>query len=286
LIRHLIGIGAAIALLAVCMFLPFLPGEYDGLAVTLSAMSQVFGMAGLLLVPLGAIWLAHEYRRRTKQSDTGSSRNWRYLFGLASIAAATLVVVVVSLPAFINVGPSLGLGVIALWAYCAARLVTRLKGLERVEHRTFNASPMYLVVVPIVVAILRSTLVGPAIEYSRNRAIENSARLISDIERYREANGHYPPSLLSVWKDYKPAVKGVEQYHYEPNGDAYNLYFEHPTRQLETREIVMYNKRDEHEMTSHAMDLLLLTPPELAVQRGYYAVLDAARPHWKRFLFD
>jgi hypothetical protein len=92
--------------------------------------------------------------------------------------------------------------------------------------------------------------------------------------------------LLSVWKDYKPAVKGVEQYHYEPNGDAYNLYFEHPTRQLETREIVMYNKRDEHEMTSHAMDLLLLKPAELAVQRGYYAVLDTARPHWKRYLFD
>jgi len=92
---------------------------------------------------------------------------------------------------------------------------------------------------------------------------------LSDVERYREANGHYPPSLLSVWQDYKPAVKGVEQYHYEPNGDAYNLYFEHLASQLGTREIVMYNKRDEHQMTSHAMDLLLLKPPGLAVQRGY-----------------
>jgi hypothetical protein len=48
----------------------------------------------------------------------------------------------------------------------------------------------------------------------------------------------------------------------------------------------MCNKRGAHEMTSHAMDLLLLTPSELAVRRGYYAVRDAGRPHWKRFLFD
>lgn len=286
MIRHLVSIGTAVALLAVCMLLPFLPGEYDALAVTLSTMSQLFGMAGLLLVPLGAIWLAHEFKKRTKKTHTGSSRDWGYRFGLVSIGAATLVAVVVSLPAFINVGPSLGLGAIALWAYCAARLVTTLKGREHAEHRTFNAAPLYLIVVPIVAAILRSTLVGPAIEYSRNRAIENSAGLISDIERYREGNGHYPLSLLSVWKDYKPAVKGVEQYHYELNGDAYNLYFEHLASQLGTREFVMYNKRDEHEMTSHAMDLLLLTPSELSVQRGYYAVREGARPHWKRFLFD
>jgi hypothetical protein len=67
--------------------------------------------------------------------------------------------VVVSLPTFINIGPSLGLGAIALWAYCAARLVTALKGRERAEHRTFNAAPMYLVVVPIIAAILTSAMI-------------------------------------------------------------------------------------------------------------------------------
>jgi hypothetical protein len=48
---HLVRIGAIIILIIACTFLPFLPGEYDGLAVTLSAMSQMFGVAGLLLVP-------------------------------------------------------------------------------------------------------------------------------------------------------------------------------------------------------------------------------------------
>jgi hypothetical protein len=39
------------------MFLPFLPGEYDGLAVTLSALAQAFGVVGgVLLAPESAIW--------------------------------------------------------------------------------------------------------------------------------------------------------------------------------------------------------------------------------------
>jgi hypothetical protein len=56
--------------------------------------------------------------------------------------------------------------------------------------------------------------------------------------------------------DYWPGVTGISGYHYEPNGDAYNLLFEQFTYRLGTREFVMYNPRDEHVMTSHAMDLL------------------------------
>jgi hypothetical protein len=48
----------------------------------------------------------------------------------------------------------------------------------------------------------------------------------------------------------------------------------------------MYNPRDQHEMTSHDMDLVLLTPGELPMHRGYHGVHDAASPHWKRFWFD
>jgi hypothetical protein len=40
-------------------------------------------------------------------------------------------------------------------------------------------------------------LVAPAVEFSRSRAIRNSARLIADVEHYRAANGQYPASLLS-----------------------------------------------------------------------------------------
>ncbi len=101
--------------------------------------------------------------------------------------------------------------------------------MKNANVRTFNWAPLYLVVLPIVAATFRIALVGPAIEFSRNRASENSAQLISDIERYREANGHYPRSLLAEWQDYKPSVIGIKQYHYKPNGEAYDLFFEQYT---------------------------------------------------------
>ena len=158
--------------------------------------------------------------------------------------------------------------------------------MKHAEVRTFNPAPLYLVVVPLVAAVPAFTLVGRAVEFSRNRAIDNSARLIGDIERYYDARGHYPPSLLALHPDYKPLVVGIEKYQYEPNGDAYNVFFEQLSDRLGNREIVMYNKRDEHVMTSHDMDLLTLTPAELARQRGYNAVHDASRAHWKYFWFD
>jgi hypothetical protein len=48
----------------------------------------------------------------------------------------------------------------------------------------------------------------------------------------------------------------------------------------------MYNKLDQHEMTSHNQDLLELTPNELTYQRGYTTVHALPIAHWKYFWFD
>src|SRR5262245_3726776 len=108
MVRHLTWMSAATLLIVTCMFLPFLPVEYDGLAVTPSFMSQLFSMAGLLLVPLGMIWLAHEFRMRATKAGTRPGKDMGYWFALTSIGASTVVAVVVSFGAFVNVGPSLG----------------------------------------------------------------------------------------------------------------------------------------------------------------------------------
>jgi len=55
LITHLLRIAGLTALLTLCMLLPFLPGRYCSLAVPLSMMAQLFGVVGLLLVPLVAM---------------------------------------------------------------------------------------------------------------------------------------------------------------------------------------------------------------------------------------
>lgn len=137
---------------------------------------------------------------------------------------------------------------------------------------------------PSIALVAQLMLATPLTERSRSIAIENSAEMIRDIEAYYAENGHYPASLFAVWPDYSPRVIGISQYHYEQNGEAYNLIFEQPRFLLDdfgAREFVIYNPRDEQAITSHAM--WRLSHPEL---QGWYAVHDVGTPHWKYFLFD
>jgi hypothetical protein len=83
-----------------------------------------------------------------------------------------------------------------------------------------------------------------------------------------------------------PGIIGIERYRYEPSGDGYNLYFEHPTTNLAVREIVMYNPRGEQDISSHAFDLLQLSPEEIRRQRGSFASYNLPQAGWRRFLFD
>lgn len=279
---HGLRLAALTSVLVACVFLPFFPGKHDHLATTLSGLVQVLGVAGLLLVPPGAAWLAHEVRRSRGAVTTDKG----HAYALASLCLASLVMALVSLGAFVAIGPTLGLGTFALSAYVLARLARRLGGLKRPEARTFNPAPLYLVFVPIAVSCSRWLLHEPAAESSRNRAIRNSAALIAEIEAFREERGHYPLSLAALWQDYEPGVIGVERYEYAPRGDAYSVFFEQIAAPVGTREIVMYNKLDEHAFPGHDSDLLRWTDAQLAARPGHYALHDAASPHWKYFWFD
>jgi hypothetical protein len=284
--RHVARMAVALLVFMACLLYPFLPGSYDGMAVTLSAMAQLVGMAGILLVPLGVLWLAHEFRMRAVNTGTVPPNRVSYWFGWTSLCAATLVAIVASVGAVIDSHQSAGVAALALWAYCASGLAAGLRARRNTERATLNVAPLYLVVLPTLAAVLTFTVIVPASEFSRNRAIDASARLIADIERYRDAHGHYPVSLQSLWDDYRPPVIGIERYHYEPNGNSYNLYFEHFAVALDQKEIVMYNPNGDQDFSSHNTDLLVLSPTEVAAQRGHTAVHDASRFRWKYFLFD
>ncbi len=276
-LRHIFWIAAITIAILVCTFLPFLPGPYDGLAVTLSGITQLFGMAGLILVPIGVLWLIYEYGKR---------KNKGYYFALISVVVLSIIALVASIGALATSGFSFVIIALALWVYGISRIVPKLKRLRNAEIGVFNPAPFYLVFIPIAVFLFQFTFVGPATEFSRNRAITNSAELIHDIEEYRNANGHYPKSLLAEWQDYEPSVIGIKQYYYEPNGDAYNLFFEQFTYRFGTREFVMYNKLDEQTMIAHDSDILRWTPEELRERRGWYAVHDTSHSHWKYFWLD
>jgi hypothetical protein len=109
--------------------------------------------------------------------------------------------------------------------------------------------------------------------------------MIDAVERHRAERNAYPVSLLSVWRDYPTGVIGIDRFHYEPKGNAYNLVFENPAVSIGTRELVVY-PLDQQSATAHLMDILEYTPEHLKRTRGHYAVRQAAQPHWKYFWFD
>ena len=276
MIGHVVLMGALTLLILACRFLPFLPGAYDGFAVTLSGGSQILGFTGLLLVPIGTLWLIAESGKHTRLA---------YCCAIASVVASSLVALFLVLAAM-SVGVSLGGIALVLWASFVSRMWRGLKRLKPAETRPFNPVPLYLLVVPLVVAPLQWFLIEPATEFSRERAIRNSAALIADIEAYRQARGRYPASLLALHQDYRPLVIGIERFYYELNGDAYNISFEQSSSRVGTREIVMYNPRDEHLAIGHDSDILHWTPEQLRARRGYYEARDARSAHWKYFWFD
>ncbi len=286
---HCAWMGVIIAAIVFCTFYPFLPGRYDGLAFTLSGMAQVFGVAGLPLVPIGALWLAYELRKRARRKRNLPQKERGYHLAVVSLIVLSLVVATACLVAAQSTGFSLALILLASWTCAVTRLLPKLKHLKSTEARDFHPAPLYLLLIPLAVLSLQNALAAPATELSRNRAITNSAELLREIGHYHETYGHYPQNLSSPTQDYKPAVIGIPQYHYAPSGEAYNLYFEMPTFLFSnpgTREIVMYNKLGQHAMPSHDSDILRWTPEQLAARRGWYALQDTSTPYWKYFWFD
>lgn len=279
MITHVVRILALTACLLLVTVLPFLPGRYDAAALPLSLMAQLFGRVGLVLVPIGIVWLATERLGRTVRR--------RYVFAVVALATTTVVWVLLSL-AVMTVSLTLGCVAAIVWMVVLRRFLPRLRTIRLATPAGPSPLPWYLVVIPAAVAIGQTMLARPVSERARDRAIRNAAPMIADIERYRIANGRYPLAVVSVHADYKPSVIGVEKYQYERSGEAYNLLFAQPSFLLGVREFVMYNPLDQHAMTSHALDVLQLTPAELRLDqtRGHNALHDASHPHWKYYLFD
>lgn len=284
MILHLLGIVLTIAFILFCTLLPFLPGSYDNLAIALSEMAHMFGIVGLLLVPVGLLWIAFERSSRLAQK--------RHVFPLLALIASTLVWASVCLAAIMHSGLVLAAAVVLIWVLVLRKAWARFRqGAAPVHSGPLDRSsalPFYLVAVPIAVALLQWALIDRAVEMSRNRAIANSAPLIAAIEEYRNKNGRYPTSLLAEHPDIRPQVMGIREYRYEPHGAAYNLVFEQFNYRFGTREFVVYNPLDEHVMTAHAIDILQMTPDELITERtrGHYSRHDLPQPHWRYFWFD
>lgn len=286
---HFIRITLICLLIIFLIFIPFLPGAYDNLAVMISSELQYVSFVCLLLVPIGILWLIYELFRR-KINGKGASKS--VYFAKAALLVLSISAIVAAIVAFGGIGSFRGsaiFGISLLIGYIYtvfSIIIPRLRKMKYADDLMVNPIIFYLIIIPLVVVIFRTAFIIPATEYSRTRAIEQSETIIQDLEVYYAKNGRYPVSLQGLWKDYDTDVIGIEKYYYEPNGNAYNLFFEQFTYDLFAREIVMYNKLDEHIIRSHPSFIFSLNHEDFARYRGYFSEKNLPQQHWKYFWFD
>jgi hypothetical protein len=260
------------AILCLVMVLPYLPGRFDASAATFSFVVQVASSVSLLMVPVGLAWMVSRRRPRL----------WhRLALALGGLVAFVITIAAVSMNQ-LAMGVMLGAGAILLLRTAYRRSRTDS---EHIGHKE-NPIPFCLVCVPLILVTFRITVLPRAAGWSRDRAIQHSAALIAEIESFRQRRGHYPVSLQSQNPDFPTGVVGIERFHYEPNGEAYNLFFVRPHIELDAREAVVFNPRDEHHFTSHELDILQYDGEQLDLRRGDRRRTRLAQPHWISILLD
>lgn len=261
-----------ILVLILAMLLPHLPGRYDASAATLSFVIQVASYASLLFVPVGLAWIV-------------SCRRARLWHRLAFMMAGFIVfVTTVAAVAVNNLAFGVILGLVAILGIQAAYLRTPAD-LQRVDGPR-SSFPLLLVCIPVVLVGFIMVALPRAADWSRDRAIQHSAALIAEIESFHERRGHYPVSLQSLNRDVPTGVVGIERFHYEPNGEAYNLFFVRPAVSLDAQEVVMFNRRGEHRFTSHELDILQYDGEQLDRRRGDRRRTTLDQAHWVSIIFE
>jgi hypothetical protein len=263
---------AFIVVLFLGMLLPHLPGRFDAAAATLSFVSQVASYVSLLLVPIGLAWIVSPRRAKL----------WHSL--VWAVAGLLVIVIVISAVAVnqLALGVILSLGAFALVHVLGGPARADIGRTDGVRHRP----GVYLIVVRVLLVAFALAVVPSAAAWSRDRAIENCAVLIAEIEAFRQRRGHYPVSLQSLNGDVPTGVIGIERFHYEPNGEAYNVFFIRPAVALDAKEVVMFNPRNEQRFTSHELDILQYDGEQLDLRRGDRRRTSLVQPQWVSILFD
>lgn len=274
--KYILIVLLTIVIVVTGIFLPYIHGDYDNFAVGLSYIFQFGSFTALLLVPIGLVWLILNISNRRNKPIA----KYPFYFKKVALVITTIIVLASSLGAFASNNRFSAIIILGIGVF----LFIFRKKIKSLFFIPDNIVPYCFVFIPLVVFLIRMTFLETVKNTTTDFVIKQSEQLIQDIETYKKSNGHYPVSLLSTIEDYKPRVSGIPRFHYERNGDAYNIYFEQTSEMLGTEEVVMYNKLGEHEMTVHNQDLLRIAAENIL--RGYHREADLPQPHWKIFYFD
>lgn len=259
------------ALVITCIFLPFLPGPYDKLSLALSMAAQLLGYIGLLLVPIGALWLIQEIKKKAGKVAAYNNWNSGYYYAITATVVCVFFSLFFALILLMSVGISACIIALVAVAIILFRQVVAIRKLKNNSQQVFNTAPLYFLSVPLIAFAVCSFFVSPVSNYSREYAIQQGQQLVAVIEKYKAEKGAYPQSLESVYyvaEIPKPSIMGISEFVYELNGDSYNVAFVQHQHLGATKEVVMYNKNDEHNV------------------KGYFAKHDAKQLHWKYYWLD
>lgn len=277
MLRQVVVILLITTVLVFVMFRPFMPGHYDMLAVPLSFATQVVSFVMLIFVPIGIF--------RWVSAATLKSEARRTHLLTVVLAACAMTSIVFSLALFLQDNATLGaIGLIASLSTIAIVFKKYLRSPSAGPND--KSTPYYLVVIPAVIFLARFLWLDDAVAFSQRRAIRNAHELIEKIEAHFVKYGRYPQSIQALRNDIVPGIVGIPQFHYEPNGQAYNLYFKQFTGELDVDVIVMYNKLGEHRFAAHSLDVLEYTGEELALRRGDRRRVALDTPNWISIKFD
>src|SRR5690606_28024588 len=153
---HLAVLSGVSVLAALCILYPFLPGEYDRLALGLSTTVQAAGVAGLLFVPTGGLWLVYELQKlSTRKSEPAVQPSRDYFFAFAAVASSLLVAVFASLAAAVSAGFSPGPLTLAACTYLISRAISGLKRLRAQAVKEFNPAPVYMILLPVFATVFQ-----------------------------------------------------------------------------------------------------------------------------------
>lgn len=255
-------------LVVLCIFLPFLPGPYDKLALGLSGMAQVTGFIGLLLVPFGILWLIQEIKKIVNNNKPFNNWNSGYYYAVIATCICTIFSFFLAFSLLLGAGPSAAIASLLAIGFALYKLMPAVKNLKRKPKKSFNAAPLYLLSIPLIAFTVRLFFIGQVSDFSRDYAINQGQVVINAIENYYSQQSHYPESIDELYDIPKPSVMGISEFRYERNGDAYNLFFIQWQHVLATKEVVMYNKNDEQNI------------------KGHFASYTAKQPHWRYYWLD
>jgi hypothetical protein len=276
---HLIRLALINLLLVVCFILPYLPGPSNDIVTAVSLYAQSPGFLGLIVLPIGLIWITFELLKlRSNDLKYSKISFWLAIIATLLITLIGVLMTVVIIAQFSVFGGIMG-SLILIYA-----LIKSVKGIINLRLQPsirFNVVPVYLFIIPLVSLGARFYMEPSLSTYSRNTAIGQGESLIALIEEYKNKQGYYPSRLSDLGTSPRTHVMGIQPFRYNTTGNDFHLSFSQWVQFGIVEEIVLYDRKtaeDVNQAYNYYFDQHRV--------KGAFASYNTHHTHWRYYLCD